>query len=125
LSVEIASGVPLVSGDMLALRRALDNLVINALKFTSAGGHVIVRLFGGEDAVTLQVSDTGVGIPNDQLERIFERFYQVDGSTTRRYGGVGLGLALVKEIVEAHGGQVSVTSQVGTGTTFALRLPIA
>jgi len=125
LSAEIAPGVPPVPGDVLALRRALDNLVINALKFTLAGGHVIVRLLGGEDAVTLQVSDTGVGIPNDQLERIFERFYQVDGSTTRRYGGVGLGLALVKEIVEAHGGQVTVTSQVGTGTTFTIRLPIA
>ncbi len=124
LSAEITPGLPLVSGDALALRRALDNLVSNALKFTPAEGHVTMRLFGGEDTVTLQVSDTGVGIPNDQLERIFERFYQVDGSTTRRYGGVGLGLALVKGIVEAHGGQITVTSQAGQGATFTIKLPV-
>ena len=123
LSAEIAPDLPLVSGDSVALHRMLDNLVSNALKFTSAKGHVTMRLFRGEDTVTLQVSDTGVGIPNDRLERIFERFYQVDGSTTRRYGGVGLGLALVKEIVEAHGGQITVASQVGQGTTFTVLLP--
>ena len=124
LSAEIAPDLPLVSGDSVALHRMLDNLVSNALKFTSAKGHVTMRLFRGEDTVTLQVSDTGVGIPNDRLERIFERFYQVDGSTTRRYGGVGLGLALVKEIVEAHGGQITVASQVGQGTTFTILLPV-
>jgi len=101
----------------------LDNLMSNALKFTSANGRVTVRLFSDHDTVTLQVSDTGVGIPNDRLERIFDRFYQVDGSTTRHYGGVGLGLALVKGIVEAHGGQITVASQVGQGTTFTVLLP--
>jgi signal transduction histidine kinase len=123
LSAEIAPDLPLVSGDSVALHRMLDNLVSNALKFTSAKGHVTMRLFRGEDTVTLQVSDTGVGIPNDRLERVFDRFYQVDGSTTRHYGGVGLGLALVKGIVEAHGGQITVASQVGQGTTFTVSLP--
>jgi PAS domain S-box-containing protein len=123
LSAEIAPDLPLVAGDSVALHRMLDNLVSNALKFTLAKGRVTMRLFRGEDTVTLQVSDTGVGVPNDRLERIFERFYQVDGSTTRRYGGVGLGLALVKEIVEAHGGQITVASQVGQGTTFTVSLP--
>jgi signal transduction histidine kinase len=123
LSAEIAPDLPLVSGDSVALHRMLDNLVSNALKFTSAKGHVTMRLFRGEDTVTLQVSDTGVGIPNDRLERVFDRFYQVDGSTTRHYGGVGLGLALVKGIVEAHGGQITVASQVGQGTTFTVLLP--
>jgi len=96
----------------------------NALKFTPAGGRVTVRLSGGDNTVVLQVADTGIGIAADQLDRIFERFYQVDGSATRQYGGMGLGLALVKEIVEAHGGQITVTSQVGAGTTFTIVLPV-
>ena len=74
--------------------------------------------------VVLEVTDTGIGIPHDQLGRIFERFYQVNGSTTRRYDGTGLGLALVKEIVEAHGGKVDVESKVGQGSTFKVYLPI-
>jgi len=124
LSAEIAPDLPLVSGDSVALHRMLDNLMSNALKFTSAKGHVMMRLFKSQDdIVTLQVSDTGVGIANNQLEHIFDRFYQVDGSTTRRYGGVGLGLALVRGIVEAHGGKIMVASQVGQGTTFTVLLP--
>ena len=72
----------------------------------------------------LEVADTGIGIPAEKLPRIFDRFYQIDGSTTRRYGGVGLGLALVKEIVESHGGSVTVESEVKRGTTFRVILPI-
>jgi len=123
LSAEIARDLPLVLGDPIALRRVLDNLLGNALKFTPPGGRVTVRLQPNEDTVELQVSDTGVGIPQDHLGRIFDRFYQVDGSATRRFGGVGLGLALVKEIVEGHGGQVTVASQVGKGTVFTVLLP--
>ncbi len=124
LSAEITPELPLVLGDPVAFRRALDNLVGNALKFTPVGGRVSVRLSRSEGAVRLEVADTGIGIPGDQLTRIFERFYQVDGSATRKYGGVGLGLALVKEIVEAHGGQIMVASQVGIGTTFTIVLPM-
>jgi|GEM_PF-2142237 len=122
-SLKVAPGAPPVFGDPLALRRMLDNLVGNALKFTAAGGSVTVRLLPSEEGVTLQVADTGIGIPSDQLDRIFDRFYQVDGSATRRYGGMGLGLALVKQIVEAHGGQITVTSEIGAGTTFTIWLP--
>ena len=124
LSARIVEDLPPVPGDPIALRRVLDNLVGNALKFTPSGGKVTVRLQQNEDKVELQVSDTGVGIPPDHLGRIFDRFYQVDGSATRRFGGVGLGLALVKEIVEAHGGQVTVASLVGQGTTFTVLLPV-
>jgi len=124
LSAETEPDLPLVSGDMIALRRALDNVVGNALKFTPAGGRVTVRLSCSESAVVLQVADTGIGISGDQLDRIFERFYQVNGSTKRRYGGVGLGLALVKQIVEAHGGQITVASEIGVGTTLTIVLPI-
>jgi len=103
----------------------LDNLISNAIKFTPAGGTITVRLRQEGKQVVLEVSDTGIGVPADQLERIFERFYQVDGSSRRKYGGVGLGLALVKEIAEAYGGRVTVESQVGEGSTFTVWLPVA
>jgi signal transduction histidine kinase len=127
LTAEIASDIPPVSGDPEQLRRVLDNLLGNAIKFTPSGGSITIRLWqdgdDGERAVVLEVSDTGIGIPPDQLERVFDRFYQVDGSSKRRYGGVGLGLALVKEIVEAHEGHVAVRSVVDEGSTFRVTLP--
>jgi PAS domain S-box-containing protein len=124
LATEIEAAVPPLHGDALALRRVLDNLLSNAFKFTPAGGRVTVRLRPTTEKMILEVSDTGIGIAADKLERIFDRFYQVDGSATRHYGGLGLGLALVKEIVEAHGGQIEVVSQVNVGTTFTITLPL-
>jgi two-component system, OmpR family, phosphate regulon sensor histidine kinase PhoR len=94
------------------------------LKFTSHGGRIAVTLSCLDSRVVLEVSDTGIGIPSEQLRRIFERFYQVDGSSKRRFGGVGLGLALVKEIIESHEGTVEVTSVEGEGTTFRITLPV-
>jgi PAS domain S-box-containing protein len=123
LTANLAPGLPQVMGDEAHLRRVLDNLLGNALKFTPAGGSIAVSLQSEGTNVLLEVADTGAGIPNDQLERIFERFYQVDGSTSRRHGGVGLGLSLVKEIVEAHNGYVSVQSALGRGTSFRVVLP--
>ena len=123
LTTEIEPAVPPLHGDALALRRVLDNLLSNALKFTPAGGRVQMRVRSAADKVILEVSDTGIGIAAEKLARIFDRFYQVDGSATRHYGGMGLGLALVKEIVEAHGGQIAVTSEVNVGTTFTITLP--
>ncbi len=124
LSSEIDPMDAWVFGDPVYLRRVLDNLLGNALKFTPAGGSITVRLEKDGDAgYLLSVSDTGIGIPADKLERVFERFYQVDGSSTRRYGGTGLGLALVKEIVETHGGIVGVESAEGQGTSFRVSLP--
>jgi signal transduction histidine kinase len=125
LAVEIAPGLPPVHGRAGQLRQVIDNLVANALKFTSRGGTITLRLRQEESDVVIQVSDTGIGIPENQLERIFERFYQVDGSASRRYGGTGLGLALVKEIVESHNGRVTVQSTVGQGSTFQIWLPSA
>jgi len=125
LHAEIAPHLPPVSGPYGHLRRVLDNLISNAVKFTPEGGTITLRLRQEGKQVILEISDTGIGLPADQLERIFERFYQVDGSIKRKYGGMGLGLALVKEIVEVYGGCVTVESQVGEGTTFTIRLPIA
>lgn len=124
LRAEIPSGLPPVDGSLVYLRRVIDNLLSNAIKFTPRGGEVVVRMWQEEEQIALEVRDTGIGIPADQLDRIFERFYQVDGSARRKYGGMGLGLALVAEIVDLHGGRVTVQSQLGKGSTFTVTLPI-
>jgi GAF domain-containing protein/DNA-binding LacI/PurR family transcriptional regulator len=124
LAAEIEPNLPPVGGDPTYMRRVLDNLIGNAIKFTPAGGKITVSLRRDGGTVALAVSDTGVGIPADKLGFIFDRFYQVDGSARRRYGGVGLGLALVKEIVEAYGGRVTVESEVDRGSTFIAHVPI-
>jgi PAS domain S-box-containing protein len=131
LRTEIVPDLPPVYGTPTYLRRVLDNLINNAIKFTAAGGSVTVRLWQQEDAhqsdadIVLQVTDSGIGIAPDQQAHIFDRFYQIDGSAKREYGGVGLGLALVKEIIEAHNGQVVVDSREGKGSTFTITLPIS
>jgi signal transduction histidine kinase len=123
LQGDISAQAPIVLGDAEHLRRVVDNLIGNALKFTPSGGRVAVLLSAQDAEVKFQVADTGIGIAPEDLERIFERFYQVDGTTRRTHGGCGLGLALVKEIVERHGGGVSVESQPGQGSTFTVFLP--
>ncbi|MFP4394804.1 MAG: GAF domain-containing protein [Anaerolineales bacterium] len=123
LHANIAGDVPHIAGDPTSIRRTVDNLIGNALKFTPAGGQITLRLKTEPQTVILEVEDTGIGIPQNQLHLIFKRFYQVDGSSNRRYGGTGLGLALVKSIVEIHGGAIDVQSEVDVGTTFTVRLP--
>ncbi|MGC8826719.1 MAG: GAF domain-containing protein [Anaerolineae bacterium] len=112
-----------VFGDRARLGQVLDNLIGNALKFTPPGGLIEVSVEDVGDYERVLVRDTGIGIPSDKLEKIFEPFYQIDGSTTRRFGGAGLGLAIVKQIVEAHGGQVGVISELGKGSTFFFTVP--
>jgi GAF domain-containing protein/two-component sensor histidine kinase len=124
LQMEIETGLPPVRGARTHMRRVLDNLIENAIKFTPQGSITVRVRQPKEGQVLLQVSDTGIGIRPDQQERIFDRFYQVDGSSKRRYPGTGLGLALVKEIVETYGGQISVESAEGKGTTFTVTLPV-
>jgi signal transduction histidine kinase len=103
--------------------KILLNLVINAIKFTPSGGSIEVKLHISDNLLRLTVEDTGVGIPPDVLPRIFERFWQVDTSSTRKFQGAGIGLALVRSLTEAMGGQVKVDSKLGHGTTFAIELP--
>ncbi|MBN1954387.1 MAG: GAF domain-containing protein [Anaerolineae bacterium] len=124
LCAEIAPCSAIVRGPATHIRRVLDNLLGNAIKFTPQGGRVTVRFWCDEEQATLNVADTGVGIPPDEQKLVFERFYQVDGSSRRRYGGLGLGLALVREIVQARQGQVFVESEVGKGSTFTVILPL-
>ncbi len=114
-----------VRGDARRLRQSLDHLLDNAIKFSPGGGRVLLSVGREGNMVRVSVQDEGIGLDTDQLEQIWERFYQVDSSPTRRYGGLGLGLALVKEVVEAHGGTVWVESAVGQGSTFSIFLPAA
>jgi signal transduction histidine kinase/DNA-binding response OmpR family regulator len=123
LVAAIDPDTPQVYADAIHMRRVLDNLLGNALKFTPAGGCISISVEHTHEEVILTVADSGIGISPEHLEKIFQRFYQVDGSSKRRYGGVGLGLALVKEIIESHDGVVDVTSAVGQGTTFRIVLP--
>jgi signal transduction histidine kinase len=111
-------------GDARRLGQVVDNLIGNAIKFSPGGGDVVVRLIEQDAEVHLSVSDQGIGIPAEQLPRIWERFYQVDGSTKRRFGGSGLGLTIVKRIVEAHGGRVWAESTPGKGSKFTCVLPV-
>lgn len=103
---------------------ALDNLLANAISYTDAGG-VTVGLGADADSVTVEVTDTGAGIPAEHLSRVFERFYRVDGARTRASGGTGLGLSLVRNAVERSGGTVAIASEVGVGTTVTVRFPRA
>jgi two-component system, OmpR family, manganese sensing sensor histidine kinase len=106
------------------LRQAVGNLLSNACKYTPAGGSVQLRLFTQSRWAVIQVSDSGIGIPPADLPHIFERFYRVDTKRTRQRGGFGLGLAIAKQLIEAHGGQISVTSVVGQGSKFQIELTL-
>jgi signal transduction histidine kinase len=125
LTCEPTHGLPKVLCDREKVRQCLINLVSNAVKFTPAGGTVTVgaQLAPGE-RVAVYVTDTGIGIGEDHLPKVWDVFYQVDGSSTREYGGAGLGLAIVKSFVEAHGGDVQVRSKTGQGSTFTMLLPL-
>jgi GAF domain-containing protein len=124
LRAEIPEALPPVSADRSCLEQVFDNLLGNAIKFSPDGGEITVCIREEGEYLRVAISDTGIGIPDGQLEKIFERFYQVNGSPTRRFGGTGLGLALVKKTIEAHGGKVWAESQEGQGSTFYFTLPI-
>ncbi len=109
--------------DELKIEKVILNLVANAIKFTPAGGRIHLSVEPDENEIRVRVSDTGIGIAEDQHERIFERFSQVDGTATRQRGGTGIGLALVKQLVELHAGTIGVESVPGKGSTFTVRLP--
>jgi two-component system phosphate regulon sensor histidine kinase PhoR len=114
-----------VWADEEAVEQILDNLLDNAVKYTPEGGRVTVTWLAVEAQVALEVADTGVGIPEADLARVFERFYRVDKARSRAVGGTGLGLAIVKHLVQAMNGSVRAASRVGHGTTFIVRLPRA
>jgi two-component system phosphate regulon sensor histidine kinase PhoR len=120
-----ASGASLALADPQALEQILTNLLDNAVKYTEPGGRIDVQVGGDERWVRVRVSDTGCGIPEDDLGRIFERFYRVDKARSRELGGTGLGLSIVKHLVQSMGGEIAVESELGKGSTFAFSLPRA
>jgi signal transduction histidine kinase len=147
LHVDVADGLPMLRADRAKVGQIVVNLLGNAMKFTPRGGRITLSaarytgprprsaglaagdasaLFGvgSESFVRIVVEDTGIGIPPDKLERIFDRFFQVDNTSTREFGGTGLGLSIVKAFVDAHQGEISVESVVGQGSRFTVLLPV-
>lgn len=124
----ISPDLPAVNADENRVQQILHNLVGNAIKFTDSGTVEITAEIRGKNSdsqLEISISDTGIGIPEDKLDRIFESFEQADGSTARQYGGTGLGLAITKTLVELHKGKISVESSVGVGSRFTFTLPIS
>jgi PAS domain S-box-containing protein len=124
LHVSVQPSTAIIAADPDRLQQMAWNLLSNAIKFTPSGGRVDLRALQSEDGTEITVRDTGAGVPPDILPVIFERFRQADSSTTRRHGGVGIGLAIVRHLVELHGGSVEAASEgQGKGATFTVRLP--
>jgi signal transduction histidine kinase/putative methionine-R-sulfoxide reductase with GAF domain len=122
--VETSAPEIVIEADRELMRRVLNNLGSNAIKFTHEGGIVTFRLAIEGRAVRIQVEDTGIGIPEEGIGRIFDKFYQIDNSLSREYPGVGLGLTISKSIVEWHGGEISAKSKAGVGSIFTVLLPV-
>ncbi len=124
IHTQIADDVPLLSLDKEAISQAFNNLLDNAVKFSPDKKEIQVRVKRDEDNVIIEVEDEGVGIPQNALDKIFDKFYQSRSALQHSVKGTGLGLTLAKHIIEAHGGRISVQSQVGQGSTFSLIFPI-
>ena len=124
LKTEVKGKLPLVKIDPYRIMEVLHNLIENAVRYTGKGGSVTISAWQGKNSIKISVVDTGEGIPPKDIENIFERFYRVDKSRSRVTGGYGLGLTIAKRYVEAHGGRITVQSELGKGSTFVFSLPI-
>ena len=123
LDADIPASI-LLTGDESKLSQAVYNLIDNAIKYTPAGGRVSVRLTAQQHEAVLTVQDNGIGIPQEDVKLIFDRFYRVDKARSRETGGTGLGLSIVHQIVKLHGGEIIVESQEGKGSQFTVELPV-
>ena len=122
---EIIGDPPTIMADESLISRLVAQLLNNAMKFTPAGGRIKLIYSAGEDSVRFEIGDTGVGLVKENLEKIFEKFYQVDASYARQFGGMGLGLSICQQIVLAHKGRIWAESEgLGKGTTFIFTLPV-
>ncbi|WP_245596734.1 sensor histidine kinase [Shimazuella kribbensis] len=125
-NVELVTQIPecvVVFADRNRIAQILINILSNSLKFTSSGGTVIVKVTEGDNDATILIRDTGIGIPDSEVSKIFERFYRVDKSRSRKLGGSGIGLTIVKKLVEEHKGSIRVESKVGKGTSVFISIP--
>ncbi len=125
LNVNVPEGLPAVRGDANRLQEVLQNLLDNAVQYTPGGGNIEVSAANSSGQIVFTVSDTGIGIPQAEQSRIFERFYRVDAARSREAGGTGLGLSIARHIVEVHGGRIWVESTVGEGSRFHFSIPMA
>jgi signal transduction histidine kinase len=123
--VRIEKNLPFVKANQKQVEHILRNLINNSIKFNKKGGKISIDAKKKGKFVEVAIKDTGIGIPKDKLPRVFDRFYQIDSSTVRVYGGTGLGLSVVKELIEVHGGEIGVESSPGKGSRFRFTLPIA
>jgi len=124
LNLELEWKMPTIRGDRARIEQVLMNIISNALKYTPDGG--TIDIYGGrtDRDIWIRIEDTGIGIPDEDITRIFDRFYRVDKARTRESGGTGLGLSIAKEIVTLHGGDIVVNSTLGVGTAITVTLPI-
>jgi signal transduction histidine kinase len=122
--VEVPTDLPVLHTDRQLLGRVVTNLLDNALKYSTDGSPVELGARGDDDAIRFWIRDHGIGITPEQAQRIFDRFYQADSSTTRRFRGAGLGLSMVRDLLDHLGGAIEVESVPGTGSTFSVVLPI-
>lgn len=125
LSYEPTNAIPVVLGNSDRLEQVITNVITNALKYTPDGGDILVSTMHMFNNVIIKVKDNGIGIPQKDIDHIFERFYRVDKARSRQMGGTGLGLAIAKEIVEAHGGTISIKSKPRQGTTVMIKIPVS
>jgi signal transduction histidine kinase len=123
LNIDIPVDIPKIPADEKKLEQVFFNLLDNAIKFTPENGKISVRVENLQDTVRIDISDTGIGIPDEHINRIFERFYRVDAARSREMGGTGLGLAIVKHIIQLHNGRITVESRPGKGSSFSVFLP--
>ena len=121
MMTDVPAGL-IVMGDRDRLTEVFLNLLDNAIKFTPTGGGISIKAWEEDRSVHVTVSDTGIGIPENVIPLLFQRFYQADASITRKYGGTGLGLYICKNIIDAHQGEIWIESKEGSGTTVHLRL---
>jgi two-component system phosphate regulon sensor histidine kinase PhoR len=124
LRLQAHGHIPEITADMDKLEQILTNLISNAIKYSPSGGEVVVTVSSDVERLTIAVRDQGIGIPADKLPRLFEKFERVDNRDTRRVGGTGIGLFLVRNYVDSHGGEVWADSVLGQGSTFTFQIPI-
>ena len=124
LSFEAEEALPEITADRQRIEQVVINVISNAIKYTPDGGKIDVTVSGMEKRLFIRIADNGVGIPEEDIDHLFERFYRVEKSRTSDAGGTGLGLAIAKELIDAHGGTICVESVVDHGTVMVIELPV-